>query len=95
MHSRNNSGKSREQQGDRALKNTSRNAYIKFCSAEDRAQGCAELLPHSPVTRLSNDVYCIPWKSLALLDACGVGYQFAGQDDLLSARPLWNFAAAR
>ena len=87
--------KSQEQQGDRALKNTSRNAYIKFCSAEDRAQGCAELLPHSPVTRLSGDVYCIPWKSLALLDACGVGYQFAGQDDLLSARPLWNFAAAR
>ena len=87
--------KSQEQQGDRALKNTSRNAYIKFCSAEDRVQGCAELLPHSPVTRLSNDVYCIPWKSLALLDACGIGYQFAGQDDLSNARPLWNFAAAR
>ncbi len=62
---------------------------------EDRAQGCAELLPHSPVTRLSNDVFCIPWKSLALLDACGIAYQFASQDDLSNARPVWNFAAAR
>ena len=72
-----------------------RNAYIKFRTAEDRAQGCAELLAHSPVTRLSNDVFCIPWKSLALLDACQIEYSFASQDDLLSARPLWNFAAAR
>ena len=72
-----------------------RNAYIKFRTAEDRAQGCAELLPHSPVTRLSNDVFCIPWKSLALLDACQIEYTFASQDDLSNARPLWNFAAAR
>ncbi len=77
------------------MKNTSRNAYIKFCSAEDRTQGCEELLPHSPVTRLSNDVFCIPWKNLALLDARQVEYIFASQDDLSNARPLWNFAAAR
>ncbi len=77
------------------MRNTLRNAYIKFCSAEDRAQGCEQLLPHSPVTRLSNDVFCIPWKNLALLDACQVGYTFASQDDLSNARPVWNFAAAR
>jgi len=72
-----------------------RNAYIIFRTAEDRAQGYAELLPHSPVTRLSNDVFCIPWKNLALLDASQIEYTFASQDDLLSARPVWNFAAAR
>ena len=72
-----------------------RNAYIKFRTAEDRTQGCAELLAHSTVARLSNDVFCIPWKSLALLDACEVEYTFASQDDLSDARPLWNFAAAR
>ena len=72
-----------------------RNAYIKFRTAEDRTQGCAELLTHSPVARLSNDVFCIPWKSLAMLDASQVEYSFASQDDLSDARPLWNFAAAR
>ena len=72
-----------------------RNAYIKFCTTEDRAQGCAELLPHSPVSSLSNDVFCIPWKSLLLLDARQVEYTFANEDDLSDARPVWNFAAAR
>lgn len=77
------------------MRNILWNAYIIFRTAEDRAQGCEQLLPHSPVTRLSNDVFCIPWKSLALLDACLVEYTFATQDDLSNARPLWNFAAAR
>ena len=77
------------------MKNVLRNAYIKFRTVEDRTQGCEELLLHSPVTRLSNDVFCIPWKNLVLLDARQVEYTFASQDDLLSARPLWNFAAAR
>ncbi len=72
-----------------------RNAYIKFRTAEDRAQGCEELLAHSQVTRLSNDVFCIPWRSLAMLDACKIEYTFASSDDLANARPLWNFAAAR
>lgn len=68
------------------MRNILRNAYIIFRTAEDRAQGCEQLLPHSPVTRLSNDVFCIPWKSLALLDACLVEYTFATQDDLSNAR---------
>ena len=72
-----------------------RNAYIKFRTAEDRTLGCEELLAHSPVTRLSGDVFCIPWKSLAMLDAQKVEYTFANSDDLSNARPLWNFAAAR
>jgi hypothetical protein len=72
-----------------------RNAYIKFRTTEDRTQGCDELLPHSPVSCLSNDVFCIPWKSLIILDARQVEYSFASEDDLSDARPLWNFAAAR
>ena len=72
-----------------------KNAYIKFRTAEDRTLGCEALLAHSPVARLSNDVFCIPWKSLAMLDATQVEYSFASQDDLSDARPLWNFAAAR
>ena len=71
-----------------------RNAYIKFRTGEDRAQGCRELVTHSAVSRLSGDVYCIPWISLALLDACRIGYTFADQDDLASARPIWKVAAA-
>ncbi len=77
------------------LRNILRNVYIKFRTAEDRTQGCAELLAHSPVASLSNDVFCIPWKSLVLLDARQVEYTFATQDDLSDARPVWNFAAAR
>ena len=71
-----------------------RNAYIKFRTRKDRAVGCEELIAHSDVSRLSGDVYCIPWISLSLLDACRVEYTFADQDDLTNARPLWKFAGA-
>ena len=71
-----------------------RNAYIKFRTVEDHTLGCEELIAHSYVSRLSNDVYCIPWSSLALLDARLVKYTFANEDDLTNARPIWNFAAA-
>ena len=71
-----------------------RNAYIKFCTATDRALGCEELITHSHVSRLSNDVYCIPWSSLALLDTREVEYTFANEDDLTNARPIWKVAAA-
>jgi hypothetical protein len=70
-----------------------RNAYIKFRTVEDRTMGCDELIANSPVSRLSNDVYCIPWGSLTLLDAREIGYTFANQDDLTNARPIWKFAA--
>ena len=71
-----------------------RNAYIKFRTASDRVQGCEELIANSRVSRLSNDVYCIPWSSLALLDTRDVGYTFANEDDLTNARPIWKVAAA-
>ena len=71
-----------------------RNAYIKFRTANDRALGCKELIAHSHVSRLSNDVYCIPWSSLALLDSREVEYTFANEDDLTNARPIWKVAAA-
>ena len=70
-----------------------RNAYIKFRTVEDRALGFQELLPQSPVSRLTGDVFCIPWGSLALLDARQVAYSFANEDDLTGAQPVWNFAA--
>lgn len=70
-----------------------KNAYIKFRTTEDRTMGCDELIAHSYVSLLSNDVYCIPWGSLALLDARQIGYTFANQDDLTNARPIWKFAA--
>jgi hypothetical protein len=69
-----------------------RNAYIKFHTDRDYEQISDDLLTHSPVSRLSNDVFCIPWGSLALLDAREVAYSFASEDDLLDARPIWNFA---
>jgi len=71
-----------------------RNAYIKFRTTTDRALGCEELITHSHVSRLSNDVYCIPWSSLALLDTREVEYTFANEDDLTNARPIWKVAAA-
>ena len=71
-----------------------RNAYIKFQTGEDSALGCETLIAHSRVSRLSNDVYCIPWSSLALLDDRCVGYTFASEDDLTNARPIWKIAAA-
>jgi len=71
-----------------------RNAYIKFHTMEDRVTGFRELVAHSHVSRLSNDIFCIPWASLVLLDAQHVGYSFANEDDLTNARPIWNFAAA-
>ncbi len=71
-----------------------RNAYIKFRTGKDSVVGCEKLIAHSDVSRLSGDIYCIPWISLGLLDACRVEYTFADQDDLTNARPLWNFAGA-
>ena len=71
-----------------------RNAYIKFRTAEDAARGFDALIAHGPVSRLSNDIYCIPWASLAVLDARAVAYGFASEDDLFSAQPVWDFSAA-
>lgn len=57
--------------------------------------GFNELVAHSHVSRLSNDVFCVPWNSLALLDAREICYSFASEDDLTGAHPIWNFAAPR
>ena len=70
-----------------------RNAYIKFQTPEDRALGCNALVAQSHVSRLSGDIFCIPWHSLALLDGQQVAYSFATEDDLTNAHPIWNFAA--
>lgn len=72
-----------------------RNAYIKFRKNGDYEQVCEALVTHSPVSRLSNDIFCIPWGSLALLDAREVAYSFASEDDLTNAQPLWNFASPK
>jgi hypothetical protein len=72
-----------------------RNAYIKFPTKEDRALGFHELVTHSHISRLSNDIFCIPWGSLALLDARQVDYSFANEDDLANAQPIWNFADSK
>ena len=72
-----------------------RNAYIKFLSERDCAVGCEKLVAHSPVSCLTNGVFCIPWGSLPLLDTLGVDYSFASEADLLHAHPVWNFAASK
>ena len=71
-----------------------RNAYIKFRTGEDRRRGFQELVAHSQVSELSNGVFCIPWSSLALLDARQLQYSFASEDDLLNAQTIWKFAAS-
>ena len=70
-----------------------RNAYIKFRTPEDCSRGCDTLVAHSHVSRLSGDIFCIPWHSLEMLDSRQVLYSFATQDDLTNAHPIWNFAA--
>lgn len=72
-----------------------RNAYIKFHSDAEYQQVCEALVAHSPVSRLSNGVFCVPWNTLALLDTSNIGYSFATEADLASAQPIWNFAAPR
>ncbi len=72
---------------------TLRNAYIKFLNEDDCDQGCRALVAHSPVSRLSGGVFCIPWGSLRLLDTHEIPYAFATEADLLHAHPVWNFAA--
>ena len=70
-----------------------RNAYIKFHAESAEQFVCEELVTNSPVSRLSNGVFCIPWGSLALLDASDIGYSFASESDLANAHPIWNFAS--
>ena len=70
-----------------------RNAYIKFQTPEDRALGCNTLMAHSYISRLSGDIFCIPWHSLELLEIRQVPYSFATEDDLSNAHQIWNFAA--
>jgi len=72
--------------------NSVKNAYIKFSTMEDHAVGFHALVARFSVSRLSNDIYCIPWPSLAVLEDGQIGYQFATEDDLSDAKPLWNFA---
>ena len=72
-----------------------KNAYIKFRTKEDSAIGFDELINHSPISRLSNDIFCIPWTSLEVLDARKVNYAFATDEDLRNAQPIWNFADTR
>jgi hypothetical protein len=62
---------------------------------DDSMRGCHELVTHSQVTHLSNDVYCVPWDSLTLLSAQQVEYTFATDEDLANAHPIWNFAEDR
>lgn len=69
-----------------------RNAYIKFHVDGDYERVCKSLVAEWPVSRLSNGVFCMPWGSLALLDASEVTYSFASEDDLVNAQPVWNFA---
>lgn len=72
-----------------------KNAYIKFHSDVEYQQVCEELVARSPVSRLSNGVFCVPWSALSLLDACSVGYSFASEADLAGAQPIWKFAASQ
>jgi hypothetical protein len=74
-----------------------RNAYIKFHTdtETDYAEVCEALVEHSSVSRLSNGVFCVPWGSLALLDAREVAYTFASESDLTDAQPIWNFASPK
>lgn len=72
-----------------------RNAYIKFPCEQDSLLGCEKLVAHSPVSRLTNGIFCVPWSSLSLLDAMEIDYSFASEADLLHAHPVWNFAVPR
>jgi hypothetical protein len=46
-------------------------------------------------TCLSNDIFCVPWSSLELLDKHQVQYTFATEEALTNAQPIWNIAEAR
>lgn len=72
-----------------------KNAYIKFKTPEDSVRGFQELVTHSRCTCLSNDIYCVPWDSLPLLDACQIEYTFATEDALTDAHPIWNIADSK
>ena len=71
-----------------------KNAYIKLHEERDCAQMCESLIASSSVSRLSNNVFCVPWCALTLLDDCKIAYSFASEDDLANARPIWNFSPA-
>lgn len=72
-----------------------KHAYIKFSSQEDSVQGFYQLVTHSQCTCLTNEVYCVPWSSLALLDAEQIQYTFATEEALTDAHPVWKVAEAK
>lgn len=72
-----------------------KHAYIKFNTHEDSVLGFNELITHSQCTCLSNEVYCIPWSSLALLDARKIQYSFATEEALTDAQPIWQIAETK
>ena len=77
---------------EKAITMPLRNAYIKFESQEDSVLGLYELVKHSAFSRLTNDIFCVPWSILNLLDARSVQYKFATEDELTEVSPIWNFA---
>lgn len=72
-----------------------RNAYIKFHTDSEYLRVCENLIAHSPVSRLSNGVFCVPWNALPILDTENIGYSFASEADLAGAQPIWNFAGSQ
>ncbi|MGO8672394.1 MAG: hypothetical protein ACLQVD_13650 [Capsulimonadaceae bacterium] len=72
-----------------------KNAYIKFNTPDDAVLGFNELIKHSHCTCLSNDIYCVPWTSLALLDEHQIHYTFASEEAITDAQPLWNIAQSK
>lgn len=72
-----------------------RNAYIKFRTDQDCEQLWETLVADSTISRLSNGVFCVPWGSLAFLDARDVEYSFASEADLADVHPIWNVASTK
>jgi hypothetical protein len=72
-----------------------KNAYIRFNTPQDSVLGTRELVNHSQCACLSNEIYCVPWDSLTLLDDLQIEYSFATEDSLTHAQPIWNIAEVK
>ncbi len=73
-----------------------KNAYIKFLTPEDRANGFEQLSQRATVIGLDEGIFCVPLSSLTILNDLNICYTLVPFGDVDRARRrTWHFALTK
>jgi hypothetical protein len=73
-----------------------KNAYIRFLTPEDRADGFKKLSQNATVIGLDEGIFCVPLASLGILNDNNICYTLVPFEDVERARHrTWHFALTK